>query len=885
MRGREVVVGLVLGLLALAGLWLARGEGEAAERPDRAPGPEAAAVPRAPSAEPPAREGPPSRLDPAASPVAPDKPAGRAAEGPPAASTAAAPDAPAPTAQTDSAGLEGRVSSPAGAVEGARVALYAETLGPLPEEPEAATTSGADGGFQLEELPPGPALLVVSADGLSPRRIALLLQAGATTRRDVSLAPLRALRGTVVDEGGQPLAGIVLATQDAAGATVQAVSDRSGAFAFDGLPAGPVGVAVVDGRGYGDPYGGGIRQVRPGQDALRIVLSAVGGLELTVVTAEGRPVAGAEVAWEAERPPGWRPLRVTCDSAGQALLSPLPPGPCAVRCRAPGFAPEAASAEVPALGSAPLRIVLDAGGEVRGTVRDTGGRPLAGALVGWLDPTLGEDGAAALESQLRPLLARGSDSTALLLARTDEEGGYRLRGLPRGSVQLLALAPEHQARVRGVTVEAGPIAPLDFALEPSGALTVTVLDAEGRSVPYPAWRLYAASGTERRGSAGAEGDFAVGGLAAGPYVLIVVAPSRAALSLPVTVGPGAATPLTVRFAREATLRGRVLRARGPVAGATVEARDGLLSEHASTGPDGTFELALQPGSWELVVRHREFILRSSVELPETGGEVELTVPRGLFSGELRDDFGEKLAGELVLFDREDRRIPVPVGADGSFAIDGLAEGPYRFRASAPGRATALGLLQLLGDETRRDFPLEPGMVLVGAVRDAAGQPLDAALTVVDPEALGRGLPARWTGESAADGSFAVGGLPALRALTVFAERPGYAPTRLRTTTDGSPITLTLAPAATLDVTVLQAGVPVEGATLALLFDDGGALDELPSLRALWPLPSVTGADGRLLRAGLGAGRYRLDVAAGAERRSVAVELSAGGIEAVRVELP
>ncbi len=111
--------------------------------------------------------------------------------------------------------LEGRVLAPSGApVEGASVRLV--RLAPLelgawsPDSPAGVATTDADGRYRLPDLTPGPARLVVQAEGFPARWIDLAIEADRARMLDVDLAAGTSIAGTVTGPDGRPVAGAVV---------------------------------------------------------------------------------------------------------------------------------------------------------------------------------------------------------------------------------------------------------------------------------------------------------------------------------------------------------------------------------------------------------------------------------------------------------------------------------------------------------------------------------------------------------------------------------------------------------------------------------------------------------------------------------------------------
>ncbi|MGW7574863.1 MFS transporter [Streptomyces sp. NPDC054765] len=97
------------------------------------------------------------------------------------------------------------------------------------------TTSGADGSWDAAALPPGPYTLVLSAPGHQPQARAIELSGGEPARQDIRLQPAAAVRGTVRDPSGRPLADAAVTLVEDGTVTGHTVTGPDGAFAFSGL--------------------------------------------------------------------------------------------------------------------------------------------------------------------------------------------------------------------------------------------------------------------------------------------------------------------------------------------------------------------------------------------------------------------------------------------------------------------------------------------------------------------------------------------------------------------------------------------------------------------------------------------------------------------------
>ncbi|MEU5212791.1 MFS transporter [Streptomyces sp. NPDC020742] len=102
----------------------------------------------------------------------------------------------------------------------------------------ARTTSDAQGNWDLAALPPGRYTLVLGAPGHRPEARPVELTGGAPERQDARLRPALAVRGTVRDRQGRPVADAAVTLVGDGAVTGHTVTGPGGAFAFHDLSAG-----------------------------------------------------------------------------------------------------------------------------------------------------------------------------------------------------------------------------------------------------------------------------------------------------------------------------------------------------------------------------------------------------------------------------------------------------------------------------------------------------------------------------------------------------------------------------------------------------------------------------------------------------------------------
>ncbi|MEM6288589.1 MAG: carboxypeptidase regulatory-like domain-containing protein, partial [Bacteroidota bacterium] len=151
------------------------------------------------------------------------------------------------SAGAQSAALEGRVTDVESgeAVPGATV---------LVEEARRGAAAGADGRYRLGGLPPGPAVIAVSAVGYGTERRSVTLVAGDTLRLDIAIGPSTQSLGEVAVESAARLAGGSRGVVEVPGAATVLEGEALERFADTDVLrvlAEVPGVTVQEEEGYG----------------------------------------------------------------------------------------------------------------------------------------------------------------------------------------------------------------------------------------------------------------------------------------------------------------------------------------------------------------------------------------------------------------------------------------------------------------------------------------------------------------------------------------------------------------------------------------------------------------------------------------------------------
>lgn len=590
--------------------------------------------------------------------------------------------------------VAGRVVDPDGAPRaGAFVVIAGSGIWPA-----RRTQTDSEGRFRWADVPPGVYELRAHAGDLvaDPRRG---LEVEPHTRAFVTftLQHGRSLTGTVVDtDTGDPVEGaqITVSAEALDVAPRATTSDPRGHFAIAGLQAMVHRVSV-----YAEGYVPVTALEHTPGDLLTLSLVPGGILVGVVLDQQRRPVAGATIEVLGEREDR-QPVELTTDRGfrGAVFASQLDP-------IGPGMALAVTEGPVPPI-------------------------PLAPAMGG--------------ELELLPLPEAPDERTLGSSHITDEEGTFRIIGVPPGHVQIVAhhagYAPATTARLfiaAGATRDG-----VELILAPGGRLIGRVIDerevgvegvlVEIRSDREPHPRI---AFTDDRGAfelQGVVGELSVTALPNG----------RPAVRARVTVASGADEEVILALEGELyRLRGRTVDRRGfPVGGvqltvttlrADAPYRGTLFSED-----DGTFVGQNLPrGPWRIEATASGYA-PVRVDAFDTTEELEVALePGARVSGSVLDDYSGEPVRARVTLSRDDlpaEHLSTRTSEEGTWAIPRARMATWSLLVESEDHLTHESMVEV--QEARggpRDVELDPirltpGGRLEGTVVDALGHPVARA---------------------------------------------------------------------------------------------------------------------------------------------------------------
>ncbi len=650
-------------------------------------------------------------------------------------------------------------------VPGAEIDVQRERSGvmALAEAGGHSVVAGADGRFRVTGLRPGVYELDAGAEGRRTRSSTLVGLGVAEQVAGVELlvgaAP--AIRGTVVDEAGAPVAGAKVSAieRDARG---EATSDAGGAFVLEGMRAGAFRLFA---RGDAVLPAGATRVELRDQDVDGVVVRVRKGLTIKGHV-EPRQVAEVSLEPDDSGPDGGPmmtmmmsgPRSVVTGPDGAFELSPVAPGKMELSARCPSGDQGSMSVTVaPPVAEVVLKV--GPGASIAGRVVDGAGKPVAGATVV----------ASATGGTEHTRIVNGV-MTSGVQGLTGAGGAYELRGLAAGTYRVTALERGKPARVRGeppkVTLAAlEKKTGVDLAIDRAdGVIKGVVLGPDGKPLA-DAWvsvqqdlramldgmmggrgprgpggpggpgrpgpggpggppgppgssgesRMITVEATDDGDGAGvgaapptltdAQGRFEIRGLAHGEYEVIAEAQAGKLRGRAPDVTPDAT--ITIRATGLTTLSGTVRGPSGPAALFTVELEGPTRAQRTFT--NGKFELGrVDPGSYVIRVRSSDGNADTRVDVVAgTPATVDITLAaNAIVVGTVVDGAGKPMAGApVVVVEQQGDSIsvslsgpPPTTGPDGRFRVEHKA-GPSALVVMLRPRPTIKRGLQLEAGKT------------------------------------------------------------------------------------------------------------------------------------------------------------------------------------------
>jgi protocatechuate 3,4-dioxygenase beta subunit len=619
-------------------------------------------------------------------------------------------------------------------------------------------TSEADGEFVVAGLEAGPYWLTAELSGYAAAHANA--QPGGDPV-DLAMELGGEIAGQVVGAPGQPAEDATISAESEAEGEVFSASgladEGEGRFVLRDLRAGRY-VVQARAAGKGEATVSGVRVVAGTRTDVGTLRLAGGGIVRgTVVDVDGRGIPGARVVAERDLSMQTGDLEAQTGSSGAFEIRGVPAGKVRVLTSHPAYAspPKPEVVEVDAEKEpVPVRIVLLEGARIEGHAAHRDGRPFASGRIFVRSLVSGADRVGEVPPPVRP------------------DGSFAIDHVSSGPTQVTLLAPSSAGGLMGlasreVLLGDGETTAVDFSLRDvvvAGTVTRAGQPAPGvrvslRSLEGAAMTLYTGVGSGGVETRGGLPFFAATSREDGAYELVVFTPGRTRVGLEAVSGTErypdrqVVVPDVDRFELDleigaAQVTGVVVDKDGgePVADARVR----LGRSSASTGPDGRFALAAEPGERQLgaTAPGRKYALLT-LNVPVDGlSDVRVEMERGLeIRGRVVDAAGRSAPNLEVTATAASEVYVETVWTlgDGSFRVGGLGQEPCTLATGSDLAGWAVRGNVMPGGEPVT-LTLRPGgRVAVRAVGDERVPVKDASAYVQRVD----GLPVSLPGDSGA----------------------------------------------------------------------------------------------------------------------------------------
>ena len=611
--------------------------------------------------------------------------------------------------------IEGVVTDSGKPVPGATVGIRGDPIGGTLE-----LKADPKGAFAVKDLPEGRYQVFAWQAAVAARAVRVArLGAGPFTPVELRLEAASIVVGRVIDrdEGTGLVAAIELRPVGDDQAPRYARSGDDGVFRIEGVPNGRW-IADAFSPGYNSP--GGV-ELDAGHGVPELALVRGGTVEGRVLDADGKPVAGATVR---ALTVGENPVEISAHVDDDHLRR------FSGRTAAPVQEATSVSADPQFVQRGELGVMLGPIPPIPppGTIA---ARPAA-----IVDPS---SAAAALAGPPPPLAV---DAATASIWVTGTDGRYRIRGLAKGKLAVLAAAAGYaEARSKEVAIKTSEVATgIDIVLSAGTFVVGRVSDARGAPVVGAQVLAKPDVGAALSGFSDADGMYRVGPVA-GKVELVASAYGHVEAHRVVELAPpksktaGEHREDLVLDAADGILAGTLDDVTGaPIAGATIEiVGGGGEGRTGTTGADGTFAIDMLPkGKLRVRVTHPDYPpdeldatasstgVRSRLRLA-LGGQIEGVLLDGAS--------GAPVAGMTV-----DGKGPGAATAEatsdakGLWKLGPLRPGKWKLEVKLPGflaqtRDVDVPVSRAPGATSVRDvrIDLERGALVGGTVRNSRGQ--------------------------------------------------------------------------------------------------------------------------------------------------------------------
>ena len=568
----------------------------------------------------------------------------------------------------------------------------------------ATATTDASGAYSISTLAPGLYTVRASAAGYQTALLGADLVAFASVNFTLNPAP-EAVSGTVQDVlTGHPINGALVEVLQGQNQFAATLANGSGFYSIDGLAPGAYTIIAT-----APTYQANAQAIIAGSvSTVNVSLTLSPGSVIGAITHGGAAIPSAFV----DLLLGDVVLQsAVTDNDGNYALFSVQPGTYTVRVQAESFQSGSQVVAVAASQTAIADMTLASlPVSITGVVSDSSTQPIAGSAI-----------------------AVYGEGTLLASTVAGPDGSYTIAGLAIGTYIVRASATNYQTFLQGASLPSA--APVNFTLETSpGSIGGTVFEAASPYSPLPNATIVVLhnSISIAKTQTDASGNYLISGLSPGPYVVRASCALFQAEAIGALVGASTATVDFSLAANPGGIGGQVTdQSTGdPLANAALDVfLDQTIFATAYTDSNGNYAIStLAPG--EYCVRARLASYQTAIVGAAVASGSTTTI-----SPQLQPNPGQvvgtvlssstPLAGAVVeVFDNLALVASTLSAPDGTYALHGIAPGPYVVRATLAGyHVASLGASVEPGASATANFSLNSSVgSLSGHVQDQLANP-------------------------------------------------------------------------------------------------------------------------------------------------------------------
>ncbi|MEI6970628.1 MAG: carboxypeptidase regulatory-like domain-containing protein [bacterium] len=862
-------------------------------------------------------------------------------------------------------GTDGTPLSDATVVAQAMVQEGSFPFGALFARPDYTVNAKRDqtsetGEFNLAGLRPGRWQLTVTHSGGSSTNRTIVITGSVTIDPPFVVSEGMKISGIVLEADGKPASDVLVTASfkptagDQSQFAMYGMEQKSanvsadGKFVLAGLDAGTYALQVTCGRSS-EPETT-LDSVQAGADDIVITLARKHTIDIEVTGTDGSPLKGVTVYATKHLQEGQDFYmsermqtgdRSVTDSNGKLTLSLRAGTKYRISCSLHPMLPRKKTLDLqdgatpPA---SPVKIVMEPGQIVTGTVTGSDGKPVSGLTVSF---TSGNSGFAEMyaQAEMESLGEWDEDGeqpepSSRLPKPTDAQGRFSVDGVAPGVTALTVLSRTNNERIvllrKDVKVEKGKPNDISVQLPPLCAVKGIVLDAQGS--PMPGCQVFMMSSTppivaSRNTETDENGAFLFTDVPAGKYTIQwmnanagdAFRPSRKALDLKggrteeLILGGKKQDGLTL------TIAGTVIIDGTPATGGTLSLMhdagnaasvDMLFGapNAATVTSDGTFKVSgVTTGAYVYYymgtdgagMPAHESTASGSITCNADTSNLVISISGGTVTGTVTDPDGKPIPGASIILApprmtttlREYRVKSGITGPEGNYSIRHVPPGAYRLGAQHDEfAATTIPRVEVSVSSNTWNLTLAKGATVSGTVTDDTGSPIAGAMILAasDVESFEDFQEDRAFGTSGEDGSFSLRPPLPPGKHRILATSQGFTVESLiistPSVTNFNPV---LSVGGDIAVTITENGKPVAGKAVHAKDSDGTGIFRIRAATEIFALSpirgmatAVTDETGKTRILGLRPGRYSVSV----EGSGKSVDVTVKQLEATDVTL-